>query len=39
VLSVADRILVMRAGAIVGELHASAASEEKIMKLAITGEI
>jgi ABC-type sugar transport system ATPase subunit len=37
VLSVADRILVMRGGALVGELHASAATEEKIMKLATTG--
>ena len=37
VLSISDRIIVMRGGAIVGELPASAATEEKIMTLATIG--
>jgi ABC-type sugar transport system ATPase subunit len=37
VLSISDRIIVMRGGSIVGELPASAATEEKIMTLATIG--
>jgi ABC-type sugar transport system ATPase subunit len=37
VLSISDRILVMRAGRIVGELGSSEATEEKIMLLATVG--
>jgi ABC-type sugar transport system ATPase subunit len=34
VLTISDRILVMRAGALVGEIPFEAASEERIMALA-----
>lgn len=37
-LSLADRILVMRSGRLVGELEASRASEEKVLALALGGE-
>jgi ABC-type sugar transport system ATPase subunit len=37
VLSISDRILIMRSGEIVGELASSEASEEKIMKMATVG--
>lgn len=37
VLALANRILVMKEGSIVGELHSTQATSEKIMQLAMTG--